>query len=47
MNKKQIAGIFQPNNELLVMAVNGTFLPPYTRPDGGWEFTREWVTKSA
>ena len=46
MNKRKTAGIFQPNCESLVMAVN---CESFRRmpADGRWEFTREWVTKSA
>jgi hypothetical protein len=44
MNERQTFGIFQSNCERLVMAVNCEFLPPDA---GRWEFTREWVTKSA
>ena len=46
MNKRKTAGIFQPNRESLVMAVN---CESFRRmpADGGWEFTREWVTKTA
>jgi hypothetical protein len=44
MNERQTVGIFQSNRERLVMAVNCEFLPQDT---GRWEFTREWVTKSA
>jgi hypothetical protein len=47
MNKRQIAGIFQPNCEPLVMAANCQFSFRRILADGGLKFTREWVTKSA